>query len=510
VKVFLMHRDRDFDLERDLPPNHEALTQDLELETLLEAMAAGDEFLLGVARKAVFSSLDDPEAIVYRQRVLADCVDRQPIVRAIYEIAVEATQVERQAGMYLSLAHSSPSTILSRSVRILEGLVDVLKRLRKLADEEAGKFRSEGFTRFFAMLEQELDDEYLWTLQRYLKELKFDRGVLISAQLGQGNKGVRHVLRRPRQRSWVERIPGQGPPSYGFTIPPRDENGFKALEEIRGRGINLVSNALGQSTDHVVSFFRVLQTELGFYLGCLNLHARLTEKGEPTSFPEPLPAEALTFSTKGLYDVALTLHLQPRVVGNDLDADGKSLVMITGANQGGKSTFLRSVGLAQLMMQSGMFAPAETLRANVCAGVFTHYKREEDATMESGKLDEELSRMSEIADAIHPGCLLLCNESFAATNEREGSEIARQVVRAMIEAGIKVIFVTHLYDLAHGFYAQHLENAQFLRAERQPDGRRTFRVVEGEPLPTSYGEDSYRRIFGVELAAAAEINDGRS
>ena len=90
------------------------------------------------------------------------------------------------------------------------------------------------------------------------------------------------------------------------------------------------------------------------------------------------------------------------MVGNDIDADGKSLVMITGANQGGKSTFLRSVGVAQLMMQSGMFVGGESLRANVCEGVFTHYKREEDEALESGKLDEELARMSEIADHIAP------------------------------------------------------------------------------------------------------------
>ncbi len=64
-----------------------------------------------------------------------------------------------------------------------------------------------------------------------------------------------------------------------------------------------------------------------------------------------------------------------------------------------------------------------------------------------------------------------------------------------MEAGIKVLFVTHLFDLANGFYLQELDTALFLRAERQPDGRRTFRLVEGEPLPTSYGEDSYRRIF---------------
>ena len=244
----------------------------------------------------------------------------------------------------------------------------------------------------------------------------------------------------------------------------------------------------------------MLRLELAFYLGCLNLHARLAREGRADLLPRPRsPMVASRSPREGLYDVCLTLHLDDRVVGNDVDADGKSLVMITGANQGGKSTFLRSLGLAQLMMQSGMFVGAQSLRASVCAGVFTHYKREEDATMESGKLDEELRRMSEIADHISPDCILLCNESFASTNEREGSEIARQVVRAMLDKQVRVFFVTHMYDLAHSFHAQQLDTALFLRAEREPDGRRTFQLLEGEPLPTSYGEDSYRRIFGVAL-----------
>ena len=214
----------------------------------------------------------------------------------------------------------------------------------------------------------------------------------------------------------------------------------------------------------------MLRLELAFYLGCLNLHDRLAGKGEPACFPEPLAAGQPTLTTQGIYDVCLTLHLENRVVGNEVNADGKSLVMITGANQGGKSTLLRSLGLAHLMMQAGMFVGARSFRAGVCNGVFTHYKREEDATMESGKLDEELSRMSAIAGQITRHSILLCNESFASTNEREGSEIARQVVRAMLRKQIKVFFVTHMYDLAHSFHAQQLGNALFLRAERQPTG----------------------------------------
>jgi DNA mismatch repair ATPase MutS len=132
----------------------------------------------------------------------------------------------------------------------------------------------------------------------------------------------------------------------------------------------------------------------------------------------------------------------------------------------------------------------------MCSGVFTHFKREEDSTMKSGKFDEELSRMSDIAESIRPNAMLLFNESFAATNEREGSEIARQIATALIEKGIKIFFVTHLYELAHGFYNRNLKNAIFLRAERQSDGARTFKLIEREPLSTSYGQDLYCRIFG--------------
>jgi DNA mismatch repair ATPase MutS len=128
-----------------------------------------------------------------------------------------------------------------------------------------------------------------------------------------------------------------------------------------------------------------------------------------------------------------------------------------------------------------------------------------------GKLDEELDRMSVIAGQITPGCLLLCNESFASTNEREGSEIARQVIRALTEDGIRIIFVTHLYDLAERYYTQHDPATLFLRAERQPDGHRTFRLPPGEPLPTSYGQDLYQQVFGAadQTQATDQIRTAR-
>ncbi len=495
MKAFLLYRDRDFDLQRRLPPNAPALTQDLELSTLFNAMALGDKFLLEVAQKAVLSSATDLDTIRYRQHILRDCLKNASIVREIYTIAVEAIEGEKKN--YLGMLSRYPSWVLSRSIEVLQMFVGLLKKLKQLAEDHADAFESEGFTAFFAMLNRELDQDYFARVQQHLRALKFPHGVLISAELGQGNKGTKYVLRQlpGKRQNWIERILAEKPSTFGFTIDDRDESGAQALSDLKDRGINLVANALGQSTDHVLSFFTMLRTELAFYLGCLNLHAHLAQLGEPICFPRPLAPGERRHTFQGLYDVSLALTMKQRIVGNDVNADSKDLVIITGANQGGKSTFLRSIGLAQLMMQCGMFVPAESFCANVCENLFTHYKRKEDASMKSGKLDEELSRMSDIVDTITSNSLVLFNESFAATNEREGSEIARQIICALLEKRIKVFFVTHLYEFAHGFYSKKMENALFLRADRQTDGKRTFKLLEGEPLETSYGEDLYNRIF---------------
>jgi DNA mismatch repair ATPase MutS len=209
-----------------------------------------------------------------------------------------------------------------------------------------------------------------------------------------------------------------------------------------------------------------------------------------------VPAGEHTYHFTELYDPSLALNAGRPPIGNALDAGRAHLVMITGANQGGKSTLLRALGLAQLMMHAGLFVAAQAFTADVSRGTFTHFKREEDVAMKSGKLDEELHRMSELADALAPGALVLFNESFASTNEREGSETARQVVAALIERRIKVVFVTHLYDFARSMFERRLDGAVYLRAERGTGGTRTFKLVPGEPLTTSFGADLYQAVFG--------------
>lgn len=501
MKTHLMHRNRDFDLQGDVPSREPDLVQDLELDTLFQAMALGDPFLLDVARKAVLSAPEnDAETIRYRQDVLKDCLQHPAVIRGLYDLAVETLESERKN--YWSLFSRYPSSILYRSVEVMQMVVGMLRKLKAIQETQGDSFESEGFRAFFAMIRDELGEDYFARVRHHLEELKFRGGMLISAGLDRGNKGTNYILRKPHENKegWLHRFFSRKPPQYTVTIHERDESGARALSELRDRGINDVAHALARSADHILGFFARLRTELAFYAGCLNLQEQLARLGEPLSFPIPEAPGERRHSCRGLYDACLALTLKRSVVGNDMDADGKSLVIVTGANQGGKTVFLRSIGLAQLMMQCGMFVPARSFRSGICRGLFTHFKREEDPSMQSGKLDEELARMSAIADRITSNSMVLFNESFAATNEREGSEIARQITRALVEKGIRVFFVTHLYTFARGLYDGQTGSTLFLRAERRDDGARTFRMIEGEPLQTAYGEDLYEGIFGKSRA----------
>ncbi len=494
MNVHLMFKDRDFDPEAKLPDHTSELIQDLAMESLFAAMADGDTFLRQVAEHALLSPLMDVGEILYRQEVLKDAVNHPSLIREIYQMALDTIQKEKQ--YYFGFRY--PDAILHRSLEVLRLFLDRLKLLMEMVRAHESTFESEGFLTMIAVLKKELDDDFFEKSEIIWKDLNRNQELLFSATLGKGNKGVDYLLRQK-----INQPKGLGgflfsrkKAAYSFQIHERDESGARALSEMKNKGIEKVASTLANSMQHMLHFFIQMRNELAFFVGAIRLHDQLRAIEAPVVFPVPLDAVTRELDAASLYDVCLALSQGRMVVGNDVSLQGKALVVITGANQGGKTTFLRSVGLSHLMMQSGMFVSATSFCMNVATGIYTHFTRQEDTTMKSGKLDEEMRRMSGIVDSLRVNSLLLCNESFASTNEREGSEIAKQIMLALVEKGVQVIFVTHFYEFASDLYQSNHHNVLFLRALRLDDGKRTYRIVKGRPLPTSYGEDIFREVFG--------------
>jgi hypothetical protein len=517
----LLHPQDDVALDASPPLEGRALEADLALATIVGAMAQGNHAITVAANRLLLDPLTDVATIAYRQAVLRDCLAHPDVPRALFALA--SATLERRSKVYWGLVRR-PDAMVHHGIELLHLYGRAFRDLRRVADTHHGRFegdgpRAPGFGAFLARLRRDLDDAFLAEIDAHVRALRFRAGVRVSARLGTGNAGTGYVLEPPEDRAaslavtfarWWRRLRRAGAPTLTYRLPSHDDGGLRALADLQARGLQRTANALAGAADGILGFFRQLQGELAFYVGALNLVDTLTAFGAPTCTPQPLPlpglddtaaprAGAFRAAATDLYDAGLALTLGHPVVGNDLDTDGTDLVVVTGANGGGKTTFLRSVGVAQLLMQAGLMVPATSYRWSVTPRVFTHFTRREDAAMRSGKLDEELARLSAIVTESTPGATLLLNESFASTNEREGSELARQVVSALTEAGVRIVFVTHLSQFARGLHASGRPGTLFLRAERRPDGTRTFRMVEGPPTRTSHGADLYRKVVdGVE------------
>ena len=498
MRPHLLYRDGDYPAA-DPRPGAADLVADLNLDPVLEAMAGAEDNLRAVIDRVVLTRLPTASDVEYRQGVLQDCIAAPDLPQRLHALALDALAANRSVwAVFLN----RPETVLHRAVRVLGLMLDRLRALQELCGEYRSRVDSDGFRQLFDVVADELSDDYLAEVEHRLGQLSFEHGTLIGARLGAENQSIDLVLRETTEerRMFVTRVVVKKP-SFSVTIPERDEAGFSALAEFTDRALDEVANAAGQAADQVVSFFTALRDELEFYLGCMRLRERLLTAGVELCWPRLRPQSDYVLAFDQLVDPALALR-EESAVGNGLDARDVHVVLVTGANQGGKSTFLRSVGIADVLAHAGVFVPARSCSLSLHDRVFTHFRREEDVEMASGKLDEELRRMSAIADEVTARSLLLCNESFAATNESEGSEIARQVTTAFLDCGIQVCYVTHLYDFARVLFETRDERFAFLRADTAADGRRSFRLRPGRPLPTSHAADVYERVFGRPLQSA--------
>ena len=488
--LLVPHGDLDLDA---LPEPDPTLVADLGLDRLYPAMSRGDRFLDEVVRRVVPVPLETAEAIRYRQASVADAIASPDVVRELYAIAVDAVDGERKVW---GGSMRNPELVLDRAAEVIGLFLGSFRSLRRIQAEGAGAFTSPGFVAFFGAILSELDDAWLAEADDHVGRLRA-RTLHVSARLGPGNRGTGYVLhRRPNViAGWRGRL-GLEERRSSVEVLTSDVNGMSMIAEIRALAIASTAGAVHETDRWLLAFFTTLRAELGFLVACVNLHEALVAAGAAVCMPDPVADGEPAFAATGLYDPGLRLAIDGPVVGNDVVVDGARIVVITGANGGGKSTFLRAVGLAEVMLHAGMFVAATSLAASVRSRVLTHFTREEDASMERGKLHEELGRLRTLVDACSPGSLVLLNETLSSTNEREGAEIARQAVTALADGGVDVWFVTHNHQFAADLHRADRPDVRFLRAEAGEGGGRSFRITDGPPEATSHGMDLYGKILG--------------
>ncbi len=285
----------------------------------------------------------------------------------------------------------------------------------------------------------------------------------------------------------------------------QSENQKMALSLAFNSAINDVYRASLRSWKKIVQtyvlenteFLLNLMPEFEFLVSGTQMLKALQDKGCPLIIPEIRPMEERAFSAVNLYNPCVALKIEDEIVPNDISFDEKATIyVLTGPNRGGKSVITCAIGLAQVMMQLGMYVPAESAVISPVDGIYTHFPTGAEDTIDKGRLGEECARLGEIFDCVTANSLVLLDESLSSTGSFEASYIAAEVLGGLAHVGCRCLFSTHLHELAaeiDNINRRSLENGgvaiDTLVAGIVGEGKRSFRITRAKPDGKSYARD---------------------
>ena len=244
-------------------------------------------------------------------------------------------------------------------------------------------------------------------------------------------------------------------------------------------------------------FLLNLMPEFEFLVKGTNMLRALREKGCVLSLPDIRPMEERAFSAVGLYNPCVALKIEDEIVANDIVFDENATIyVLSGPNRGGKSVITCAIGLSQVMMQLGMYVPAENAIMSPVDGIYTHFPTGADDTIDKGRLGEECARLSEILDCVTANSLVLLDESLSSTGSFEASYIAAEVLGGLAHVGCRCLFSTHLHELAAEIdninarsKASGGVSIDTLVAGIKGEGKRSFKITRAKPDGKSYARD---------------------
>lgn len=502
MKIKLLYKEID-KVEVHESIHKQNLIKDLKMEWIIACMSNKDSYLYEVCKEVLTNPLSQREDIDWRNAVVKEAILYPQLFRDIYELA---TRTLEEIETYREFTAPKYNQILKNSKKIitetemLEVFLKKLIQLRYFMENEAFQFKSRAVVAFQKDFLEWISESFIESLRNNLDELKLmkeGQEMTLTGHLFLGFKRADYILNsleakearqamEQKMKLW-DKLFGEREKQC-MSIHLGDvgiENNIGELIEANLEGIFKV---LSQFNKKLIVFFKQVRYQFGFYSCCERLYSELVARSIKCCFPEFVEGQS-KMSIEELVDVALVIKEKKNVVSNTLSVEDKSLWIITGANQGGKTTFLRSLGVSILMAQSGLFVGASAYKSKIFTGIFTHFPSAEDEKVHKGLLEVELSLLDQIIDAIKRDGILLMNESFATTTEKEGSLIADEVTRALRGSGITTVFVTHLFEYADALYREKSYDTIFYRAGRGEDGLRNYQIEEGRPVESGNGTD---------------------
>jgi len=509
--------------------------RDLELAHILSALAQYAPSCT-TFREVANQLCTAPAVITYRQDVLEDLWQHPALADRLETLLPEISALDA----YRSSVDRQRSTLEDVTWRLgeLEQLVTCVSGLSEVFDRVGGQLQAQGWRLLRDRVAQIAEDDVYLNLTRELPEmletLRSKASVTIGINLDNRLRPVATTLISVNDTpftssSFIDRLLGRSAEDFKGIGPlhsvaalevERNPLGlapqaqpinpmlvplFRDLAKILETVCRPIARTLRRYITLQSGFLAGISSEMAFYLAAVRLMQQLRERGLSWCRPEIVPMAERVCELQDGYNLNLALHLMAQaevnaaVVKNDVRMDKNGRIFIlTGPNQGGKTTYVQMVGLCQILAQLGLWVPAMQARISPVDGIYTHYPMEESSAKATGRFGDEAQRLSDIFTGATRHSLILLNESLASTNAGESLYIAQDLVRILRHMGARAIFATHLHELAADVGALNEQTpgdseVVSLVASRLESGaegtQRSYKIVPGQPMGRSYARE---------------------
>ncbi|CAN7338105.1 DNA mismatch repair protein MutS [Rhizobium sp. LjRoot258] len=429
---------------------------DLNLDQIVASITIGyEEYDL---KPFFHSALTDCDAIVYRQEIARDVEDAE--VSAVIKAFAAGMRAVRGNFEEIGKLHYDlqKRAVLLDAIDVYCGSSVALSRsLEQLSP------KSRGLRAFSAWLRGYVGSSRFVTLAATAKELQARLAAVRYCVLINGSKvTVRNYKGEGDYSAEIEGVFGKfsqaAPKDYLHEL--RD---WSWMNHIEAKILDLVAALNPALFDRLQEFctaedrrfvdprVAAFDREIQFYLSYLAHIAPLQEDGLPFSYPV-MSAAIKEMKALDCFDLALAAKLKAdgdRVVTNDVALTGdERILVVSGPNQGGKTTFARTFGQLAYLARLGCPVPGRDARFFLADRVFTHFERQEDSRNLRGKLQDDLVRIHDILAAATPNSVVVMNEIFTSTTLRDATFLSREVLQRILELDAFCVWVTFIHELA--------------------------------------------------------------